>query len=126
VRKYNPKKEIDATISVALGCREDHGWAIYCTQGARRCLLLDTVDGLTDDEILWTALSALASFQPRKANRRAIPGKVFYPIEASHVFEKYWDYLTCLSDHPDSASESPYCQEHIRKFSQALAAMRHK
>jgi hypothetical protein len=38
----------------------------------------------------------------------------------------YWDYLTCLSDHPDFASETPYCQEHMVKFSQALAAMRHK
>jgi hypothetical protein len=31
-----------------------------------------------------------------------------------------------LSDHPDFASGSPYCLEHMRKFSQALAAMRHK
>jgi hypothetical protein len=52
--------------------------------------------------------------------------KLFYPTEASHVFEKYWDYLTRLESHPDFASESPYCQEHMRKFSQDLAAMRHK
>jgi hypothetical protein len=52
--------------------------------------------------------------------------RTFYPIEASHIFEKYWDYLTRLSDHPGCASESPYCQEHMRKFSQALAKIRHK
>jgi hypothetical protein len=28
--------------------------------------------------------------------------------------------------HPDFPSESPYCQEHMRKFSQALAGMRHE
>jgi hypothetical protein len=31
-----------------------------------------------------------------------------------------------LKDHPDFASESPYFQEHMIKFSEALAAMRHK
>jgi hypothetical protein len=39
---------------------------------------------------------------------------------------KYWDYLRCLERHPDFASESPYCQEHMRKFSQALTRMRHE
>jgi hypothetical protein len=111
---------------LALGCREDHSWAVYCIQGSRRCLLLDTVDGLNDDETLLTALSAWASFQPRKASRRRDPGKLYYPTEASHVFEKYWDHLPCLKDHQDFASESPYCQEQMRKFSQALATMRHK
>jgi hypothetical protein len=126
IREYNPKKEMEATICTALGCREDHGWAVYCTQESRRCLLLDTADGLSDGETPWTALSARASFQPRKANPRTRPSKLFDPTEASHVFEKYWDYLTCLPDHPDFASESPYCQEHMAKFSYALASMRHK
>jgi hypothetical protein len=126
VRKFDPKEEMEATGAVTLGCREDHGWAVYCTQGARMCLLLDTVDGLTDYEALWTAMSTWASFQPTKANQRRNPGKLFYPTEASHVFEKYWDYFTCLNDHPDFASESPYCQEHMVKFSRALAATRHK
>jgi hypothetical protein len=96
VRKFNPKEEMEATMFVALGCREDHGWAVYCTQGSRRCLILDRVHGLTDDETLWTALSVWASFQPRKAIRRRNPGKLYYPTEASHVFEKYWDCLTCM------------------------------
>jgi hypothetical protein len=111
VRKFNPKEEMEATVAIALGCSEDHGWAVYCKQGSRRCLLLDTVDELMDEETLWTALSAWASFQPRKASRRRNPGKLCYPTDASHVLEKYWGYLTCLNDHPDFASESPYCQK---------------
>jgi hypothetical protein len=126
VRKFNPKDETEATVAIALGCREDHGWAVYCKQGARRCRLLDTVYGLSDDETLWTALSEWASFQPRKAIRRRNPGKLSYPLDASHVLEKYWDYLKCLKEYPDFSSESPYCQERIVEFSQALAAMRHK
>jgi hypothetical protein len=102
------------------------GRAVYCTQDARRCLLLDTTHGLTDDEALWTGLSAWEVFQPRKANQRRSAGKLFYPTEAFHVSKKYWDYLTYLDSHPDFASESPYCQEHMRKFSQALPAMRHE
>jgi hypothetical protein len=107
VRKFNPKEEMAVTVAVTLGCQEDHGWAVCCTQGSRRCLLLDAVDRLTDDKALWTAMSAWAAFQPRKANRRCNPGDLFYTAEVSHVFEKYWDYLTCLQDHPDFASESP-------------------
>jgi hypothetical protein len=71
-------------------------------------------------------MSASAAFQQRKANRRRTPGKLFYPSEASHVFEKYWDHLSCLDRHQDFSSESPYCQQHMRLFSEALAAMRHK
>jgi hypothetical protein len=31
VRKFNPKGEMEAIMFVALGCRENHGWAVYCT-----------------------------------------------------------------------------------------------
>jgi hypothetical protein len=48
---------------------------------------------------------------------------VFYPNEQSHVFEKSWDYLPCLDQHPDFASESQYSQYHIKLFSQAVSAM---
>jgi hypothetical protein len=65
-RKFNPKEEMTATMAVTPGCQDHHGWAVYCTQVARRRLLLGTVDGLTDDETLWTGLSAWAAFQPRK------------------------------------------------------------
>jgi hypothetical protein len=61
------------------------------------------------------------------SSNEALPPKwQLGPIEASHIFEKYWNHLTCLNDDPDVASESPYCQEHMIKFSKALAAMRHK
>jgi hypothetical protein len=76
-RKFNPTEEMTATVAVTLGYQDDHGWAVHRTQGSRRCLLLDTVDGFTDDEALWTGWSAWASFQPRKANRRRIPGDLF-------------------------------------------------
>jgi hypothetical protein len=55
VRKYERNEAMTATVSVQSGYRDDRGWAVYCTQGPRRCLLLDTVDGLTDEETLWTA-----------------------------------------------------------------------
>jgi hypothetical protein len=58
VRKYDPEEEMSATVAV-VSCRHgDQGWAVYCTQDSRRFLLLDTVHGLTDDEALWTAMSA--------------------------------------------------------------------
>jgi hypothetical protein len=61
-----------------------------------------------------------------KTSCRRNPGKLYYHTDASHVLEKYWDYLTCLNDHPGLASETPDGQEHMLKLSQALAAMRHK
>jgi hypothetical protein len=124
VRKVDAKEEMSATVSVSSGCHGDHEWAVYCIQGSRRCLLLDTAYGLTGDEVLWTALSAGAAFQPRKALRRHKPGQLFYPSEASHILEKYWHDLSCLDQHPDFASEAPYCQQHVTKFSKALAAMK--
>jgi hypothetical protein len=64
-----------------------------------------------------------ASFQPRRALPKTVRGRVFYPDVFSHVFEKYWDYLPSLNDHPDFASESPYCQEQAIHFSSNLAQM---
>jgi hypothetical protein len=51
---------------------------------------------------------------------------LFYPTEASHIFQKYWDYFPKLDDHPDFASESPICQERMVQFSRALTKLRHK
>jgi hypothetical protein len=76
-----------------------------------------------NDEALWTMLATWASFQPRGALPRSAPGRLFYPSEYSHVFEKYWDYLPDLSQHPDFASESQYCQEQMRRFSSSLSAL---
>jgi hypothetical protein len=82
VRKFNQTEEMMATIAVALGCQDDHGWAVYCTQDSRRCPLLGKVDGLADNETLWKSLSAWASFEPRKANRRRAPVSCF--IRSKH------------------------------------------
>jgi hypothetical protein len=68
-------------------------------------------------------LSASATFQPRRAKLRVNLGHLYYPSESSHVFEKYWDYLSCLDQHPDFPNESPYCQRHMLLFSQAISAM---
>jgi hypothetical protein len=47
--------------------------------------------GLTTEEVMWTALSVWATFQPRQAVPRVSDGHVFYLEEASHAFEKYCD-----------------------------------
>jgi hypothetical protein len=39
------------------------------------------------------------------------------------VFEKYWDYLPYLDQHPDFSNESPYCQHCMSLFSQAICAV---
>jgi hypothetical protein len=39
---------------------------------------------------------------------RQDPGYLFYPNEFSHVFEKYWDHLDCLGQHPDFENEPEY------------------
>jgi hypothetical protein len=48
---------------------------------------------------------------------------LFYPNEFSHVFEKYWDYLGCLDQHPDFESESLYSQYCMTLFSRELSGM---
>jgi hypothetical protein len=124
VRRFERNEGMSATIALLSGHRNDHGWAVYCTQGPRWCLLLDTEDGLTSEETLWTALAAWATFKPRKSSSRKYQGKLFYPTEASHIFEKYWDHLTRLDEHPDFTSESPLCQERMVQFSRALSKLR--
>jgi hypothetical protein len=74
VRKYERKEAMSATVVVLQGHRNDHGWAVYITQGPRRCLLLDTVDGLTSEETLWTALAAWVTFARGKQAREDIQG----------------------------------------------------
>jgi hypothetical protein len=89
IRKFDPEEEIRATMTLFRGHDVDQGRAVCCTQGSRRCCLIDTRYGLTDEEVLWTGLSAWATFQPRQVKRRQNPRRLFYPTESSHVFEKY-------------------------------------
>jgi hypothetical protein len=95
VRKFDPVEEMSATVAVNSGWQGDHGWAVYFKQGARRCLLLETVDGLSSEEALWTALSSWATFSPRLAKPRQFPGRLFYPNEALHIIQDW----SSASDH---------------------------
>jgi hypothetical protein len=53
VGKFNPGTPMEAVMAIAKAGHYDHGTAIYSTQEKRRCLLLDTLHGLTDEEALW-------------------------------------------------------------------------
>jgi hypothetical protein len=114
---------MSATIEIMKGHHHKPGWAVYATQEAHRCLLLETIHGRTVDEALWTAMSSWATFQPRHNMPRSELGQLYYPNESSHVFEKYWDFLPNLCDHPDFSNETPYCQELMTRFSAALSTM---
>jgi hypothetical protein len=124
---FEKNEAMSATVAVNSGWQGDHGWAVYVKQGPRRCLLLDTVDGLSSEEALWTAVASWATFNPRKAKagRRRFPGRLFHPDEATHIFTKYWNHLTDLSSHPDFSKESPICQAEMLRFSEGLSRLRH-
>jgi hypothetical protein len=101
-------------------CNPSHLQSLVLRLGARRCLLLDTTDGLTKEETLWVALSAWATFEPRHKSRRQLPGTLYYPDEASHVFEHCWNHLGNLSAAPGFSDMSPIIQQSMHVFSQAL------
>jgi hypothetical protein len=48
---------------------------------------------------------------------------MFYPAEYSHVFEKDWNYLPNLHEHPDFASETSFSQEQMRCVSCGISEM---
>jgi hypothetical protein len=93
VRTFNPDEEMTAIMSLYKGHYHDDGSAVCIKQNTRRCCHLDMTYGLTDEEALWTGLSAWATFQPLRAKPLVKPGKSFYPNQFSHVFEKSWEYL---------------------------------
>jgi hypothetical protein len=124
VRKYENLEAMSATLAVQKGWQGDYGWAIFMKQGSKRCLLLDTVYGLTMEEVIWTALACWASFKPRDERPRKYPGRLYYPDEFSHVIQKYWNYLFNLPIHPDFGNESDICKERMTIFSQALRSFK--
>jgi hypothetical protein len=126
VRKFDPAEESSAVVAVHTGWQSDHGWAVAFKHGFSRCLLLDTVDGLSDEEALWTALSAWATFQPRFSKPRQFPGKLFYPDEASHVLEECWNHLDDMSTLPGFSGKSPICQAAMLAFSEGLSKLSHE
>jgi hypothetical protein len=121
VRKFNPEEESSAVVVVESGRQGDHGWAVAFKQGPYRCLLLDTTDGLSEEETLWVALSAWATFQPRLTMPRQFSGKLYYPDAASHVFGECWQHLDDLSAMPSFYSKSPICQAAMLALSEGLS-----
>jgi hypothetical protein len=124
VRKYDNLEAMLATLAIQKGWQGDYGWAIFMKQGSKRCLLLDTLDGLPDEEVFWTALTSWAIFKPRDDSPRKFPGRLYYPDEFSHVVHKYWNHLFNLPIHPDFVNESPICKERMTLFSQALRSFK--
>jgi hypothetical protein len=95
-------------------------------QGPRRCLILDTVDGLSSEEALWTALASWARFQPRLSKPRKFPGRLFYLNEATHIFAECWNHLDDLSSSPGFSGKSPICQAAMLAFSEGLSKLVHE
>jgi hypothetical protein len=120
VRKYENLEAMSATLAIQRGWQGDVGWAIFMKQGSKRCLLLDTVYGLTDDEAIWTAMACWAVFKPRDEQPRKYPGRLYYPAQFSHIMEKYWSHIFDLPSHPDFMNESEISKERMTIFSQAL------
>jgi hypothetical protein len=120
VRKYENLEAMSATLAIQDGWQGDHGWAIFVKQGPKRASLLDTVDGLSMEEVFWTALACWAIFKPRSESVRKFPGRIYYPDQFSHIVQKYWNHLFCLPSHPDFAKESLICQERMTIFSEAM------
>jgi hypothetical protein len=122
VRKISPEVEMSATLAIVKGAHHEHGTAVYLTQETRRCLLLDTTHCLSD-EALWYTLQSWASFQPRLKNPRETPGRLFYPSEFSHVFEKYSVNIDCPLNHPEFSQESPFTHECMKLYRTALSSL---
>jgi hypothetical protein len=120
IRKYENLEAMSATLAIQRGWQGEVGWAIFMKQGSKRCLLLDTVYGLTDDETIWAAMACWAVFKPRDDQPRKYPGRLYYPAQFSHIMEKYWSHIFDLLSHPDFVNESEVCKERMTIFSQAL------
>jgi hypothetical protein len=112
VRRFDPNLPAEAIVAIVKGVHHEHGAAVLFTQENRRCLLLDTLHGLTDDEALWYTLHSWAKFQPRLKCPRREPGQLYYPAVYSHVFEKYWATLEQPLAHPGPVDES--MNKHLR------------
>jgi hypothetical protein len=126
VRKFGPTEESSAAVSVHTGWQGDHGLAVVFEQGPRRCLLFDTVDGLTSEEALWTALASWATFQPWLSMPRKFPGKLYYPDDATHIFTECWNHLDDLSSSPGFSGKSQICQAAMLVFSAGLSKLVHE
>jgi hypothetical protein len=125
VRKFDPDEEMSAVVAVHSGWQTEHAWSVYFEQGPRRCLLLDTVDGMLPEEVLWTALTAWVTFNPRSGNPRKFPGRLFYPDEATAIMMDCWNHFEDLSASPGFSNKTPICQAEMMHFSEALCRLDH-
>jgi hypothetical protein len=126
VRKFNPDEEMSAVVAVHSGWQTEHSWSVYFEQGPRRCLLMDMVDGMQPEEVLWTALAAWASFNPRLKNPRKYPGRLYYPDEATTIMMDCWNHFENLSASPGFSQKTPICQMEMIRFSEALSRLNHR
>jgi hypothetical protein len=122
VGKYEPSLPILAVIAIEKGCHNDYGTAIFFQQDKRRCLILETLYGLSDEEVFWYTMMSWSKFQPRFATPRSEPGKLYYPAAASHIVEKYWNYLDNPVSHPD-CNESEFTKAAMTHLAAALSEM---
>jgi hypothetical protein len=111
----------EAVIAIVKGVPHEFGSAVLFTQENRRCLLLDTLHGLTEYEALWYTMHSWAKFQPRLQCPRQEPGQLYYPAAYSHVFEKYWDSLEQPLAQPGSVDKSFFTKACLQECSAALA-----
>jgi hypothetical protein len=109
--------------NVGQGRPSNHGLAVHVTQEKRRCLLLGTIYGHTDEEALWHALMWWACLQPGNKQPRQTPGQLSYPAEQSRVFEKYWNHLENLEEHPVFCHGSEFAQGCMKHFSSAISKL---
>jgi hypothetical protein len=123
VTKFKLGRPVSAIIAIEKGCRHDHGTSILFQQDTQRCLLTDTLYGLSDDEALWFTLQSWAKFQPRKLRPRSDPGQLYLPSAASHIFEKYWSHLNEPLSHPGSAQESEHVKDSMYEVAKGLSDM---
>jgi hypothetical protein len=123
VRKFDPDLRMESVITIVKGANHEHGTAVFVTQEKRRCPLLDTVHGLTDEEALWRTHLSWAKFQPSLKSPQLETGVLYYPAEHSHVFEKYWNALDKPQVHPEFSQESDFTQACMRQYSAALGEM---
>jgi hypothetical protein len=100
VWKFDSASDLTATFAVSKGVHNEHGVAVHFAQGSRRCLLLDTLYGLSDEEAMWYTLQFWARFQPRLNSPRTSPEKLFFPAEYTPMFSRntgtVWRIRCCI------------------------------
>jgi hypothetical protein len=120
VRKFKPEEPMGAVMAIEKGVHSEFGTAILFTQENRRCLLLDTLHGITEEDALWYTMLSWAKFQRRISRPKEDPGQLHFPAVYSHVFEKYCDTLEQPLAHPGSDSETLFTKACMQEYAAAL------